>query len=249
MKRDGFTIIEMFVVIGITAILAAVSMNLAKNARENAFDVECKSNLHELAAACTRYAMETGEFPWGMKTVKGYSSYCWDFVRKTGSSVWEIGDMWSGYSAKSIVSCPKCRREKDNWDGNGLTGYNYNCSFVGKVEGDPGARKKPLKWKAVKRFDKLLLFGDAGYAGGMNKFMRSPVSANLYDTSSTGVRQAGTQSFRHRGRTNLAFADGHVESRSQAYVLGGKKGFVSENTKTGFVAPDNSIYGEEGLTE
>lgn len=249
MKRRGLTLLEVLVVIGVLGVVFAVGLRCSFNARENALDVQCKSNLRQLARLCTAYALETGEFPWGMNVVEGYSSYCWDFVKRTDSANREPGVMWGDCKLESVVSCPKCRHESDNWDGSGYTGYNYNCAYVGKVKGDAGARKKPLKWSAVKRPDRLLLFGDAGYSGGMNKFMRAPVSVPLYDSSPAGLRESGTQAFRHLGHANLSFADGRVESCATPYTLGGKKGFVDKRTRTAFAGADNGIYGEDALKE
>ena len=244
--RRGFTLVECLVTFVIVGIVAAAVVTYAASSRESAYDAQCKSNLRELARACIRYAMEKGEFPWGLKTEDGYSSFCWDFVRRDGSKDWEPGVMWLGYSDKSVVCCPKCRAENDNWDGCGFTGYNYNCAYVGKVEGDPGARRRPLRWSQVERADRLLLFGDAGYAGGMNKFMRAPASDSLSDSSTTGIRESGTQAFRHKGHANLAFADGYVIACETPYRLNGSKGYVHDATRTAFVAPDNTLYGKEG---
>ena len=83
------------------------------------------------------------------------------------------------------------------------------------------------------------LFGDGQYAGGANKFMRAPVRDRAFDGSGTSLREAGTQGFRHRGRTNVAFCDGHVESLDTPYRKGGE-GFVSPGC--GFLSPDNSLY-------
>lgn len=248
MKR-AFTLLELVIAILIIGALAAVLLAGTSSGRESAYDAQCKSNLRQLAQTCIRYAMDKGEFPWGLKTVDGYSSYCWDFVKRAGSSAWEPGEMWQGSDVRSVVSCPKCRAENDNWDGCGHTGYNYNCAYVGKVEGDPGARQKPLRWSRVGCAERLLLFGDAGYAGGMNKFMRAPASDALNDASASGLRESGTQAFRHKGHANLAFADGHVESCSTPYRASGEPGFVDEKTKTAFVDKDNSLYSGVGHDE
>lgn len=246
--RRAFTLFELVMALLVIALLVSVLLKYSSASRESAYDAQCKSNLRELAQACIRYAMDKGEFPWGLKTVEGYSSYCWDFVKRTDSSAWEPGEMWQGYKASSVVCCPKCRAESDNWDGCGLTGYNYNCAYVGKVEGDSGARTKPLRWSQVACADRLVLFGDAGYAGGMNKFMRAPLSDALNDASASGLRESGTQAFRHKGHANLSFADGHVESCSTPYRADGKPGFVDEKTKTAFVDKDNTLYGGEAYS-
>ena len=84
------------------------------------------------------------------------------------------------------------------------------------------------------------LFGDGQYVAGANKFMRSPYPMSGDAFSS---RSAGTQGFRHRGRTNAVFCDGHAETLSGRYTA------TSDPTPpaagTGFLSPDNSLYGAE----
>lgn len=49
------------------------------------------------------------------------------------------------------------------------------------------------------------LAGDGGYRAGANKFMRAPLDASVAESTV----HAGAQAFRHRGATNIAYADGH----------------------------------------
>jgi prepilin-type processing-associated H-X9-DG protein len=54
-------------------------------------------------------------------------------------------------------------------------------------------------------------------------------------------RWSGTQGFRHSGKSNAAFADGHADSLTRRFTEveeGGDK--VAPGT--GFLSPDNSIY-------
>ena len=46
--RDGFTLVELLVVITIIAILMALLLPAVQTARENAQDTQCKANLHNL---------------------------------------------------------------------------------------------------------------------------------------------------------------------------------------------------------
>ncbi len=233
--------------IALVAVVTASLLPSLQRFHEAALDARCKSNLRQLAMACAEFARNTGRFPWGSIKKDGYSTYCWDFKKRSGESVYEPGDLWQGYRAGDIVQCPKCRNAYDNWDGNGYTGYNYNCAYVGKVEGDRAKRKEPISLDDVEVPERLPLFGDGGYAGGPNKFMRAPQASRDYDYSATGLREAGTQAFRHLGHSNVAFADGHVESVSQPYTAAGKKGWVSVPAKTGFMGENNDFYGKAAL--
>lgn len=239
----GFTLIELLVVIAIIGTLVGLVSAMARSAHASAKSASCQSNLRQIAQAALSYAdAHRGEFPWGSKMVSGYSSYCWDFVT-TSDGVTEPAPMWAGSASRKVLCCPEYSKKTDNWNGNDFTGYNYNCSFVGKVEGDPALRETPRRLSTLKDASRTALFGDGEYAGGANKFMRAPKASRPYDASGRGLREAGTQGFRHKKRTNVAFCDGHVESLSQSYTSSGDPGYVAGSC--GFISPDNRLYSGE----
>ena len=181
-----------------------------------------------------------------------YRSYCWDFRKRVSDGRgWESGAMFGGANPDSVLCCPKCRREKtDNWDGNRMTGYNYNVCFLGFVENDKAKRNYPTPVEQVRHPNLVVVFGDGGYAGGPNKFMRAPFQDKQYDNSAAALRKAGTQAFRHgtgpRRHCNMAFLDGHVQEFHDPYMAGGKPGWVDEETHSAFISSGNGIYGPRG---
>ena len=239
-RECAFTLVELLAVIALVGVLAALLVPALEQGREAARAAACATNLRQLAAAALSYAADHGgEFPWGMRT-EGGETACWDFTTAGGKPrpgvIWErIPECANG----RVLQCPSYVGGNANWRGDPYTGYNYNCSYVGKVEGDPGSRAAPALLSQVEDPARTALFGDGQYAGGANKFMRAPVREKAFDGSGSGVREAGTQGFRHGGRTNVAFADGHVESLAKPYRKGGE-GFVSDGC--GFLSPDNSLY-------
>ena len=253
MMRRAFNILEIIVVVGILSVLAVVLTMATGGSKERAESARCKANLRQLALVCTRYALNEGRFPWGLKTVDGYASYGWDFRRGEDGTLL-CGEMFGGDNPDSVLLCPKCVREKtDNWDGNRLTGYNYNVCYLGYVEGDSSARTRPQRLKDIRNPDKVVLFGDGGYSGGPNKFMRAPFQDKEFDNSGASLRKAGTQAFRHGNgkerHCNMAFVDGHVEEFRKPYKAGGSEGWVDEESHTAFIAPDNVLYGKSELSE
>jgi prepilin-type processing-associated H-X9-DG protein/prepilin-type N-terminal cleavage/methylation domain-containing protein len=65
MKRVGFTLVELLVVIAVVAILVAMVLPVARAVKKRARAVMCKSNLKQLSMALTVYENENGIFPNG----------------------------------------------------------------------------------------------------------------------------------------------------------------------------------------
>jgi prepilin-type processing-associated H-X9-DG protein/prepilin-type N-terminal cleavage/methylation domain-containing protein len=236
----GFTLIEMLVVLGISGILLTLTVGAVHHVRESAQRTKCASNLRNMITAATACAEENnGRFPWASRRVKGYKSWCWDFVIPSGGKP-QPGVMWSGHGLNSVLQCPSFIDGRANWEEDPFTGYNYNCSFIGKVEGDPAVRQIPASLAQIENPARTAVFGDGQYGDGANKFMRAPKADRDNDFSNKYVRESGTQGFRHGGKANIAFADGHVEALAQPYQYGGAQGFVTPGC--GFISEDNSLY-------
>ncbi len=242
-NNSAFSLIELIVVVAICSLLTSMISYGVIYTRESARSAKCKNNLRNLAAAALAYTTENNDtFPWGMRKIGGYKSWCWDYVITSDGKVLP-GIIWNYSADKKLFQCPSFLGGNSNANGEQYTGYNYNCSFIGKVEGDSGKRRTPAKLSHIKKPDKTALFGDGEFSSGANKFMRSPKRSTTHDASSTSIREAGTQGFRHQGKTNIAFCDGHVEELTEAYNSNGELGFTS--TRCGFISPDNSLYSLE----
>jgi len=245
-STKAFTLVELLVVIGIIAVILSVLLPAMSVLRQSATSTACLSNLRQMAAAATDYALRNGgSYPPAQWTDPADFSAMrgWDFAKR-GGQVTGPGFLWAPTPVTAAQQCPAFDGGAQS-AGDAYTGYNYNTSYVGRGTGESDS---PARVARVKRPSRTLLFGDGQWKLGANKYMRSPLRSPTEDpvvyADGSAARAAGTQGFRHRGATNAAFCDGHAESLRER-TDGGNANVASG---TGFVRdpdrPDdpNSLY-------
>ncbi len=242
MKRAGFTVVELLVVMTMAFLLMALAYPAVHFGIEEGRRIGCLSNLRQMVAAAYTYAANNGgRFPPGVAyEIDGRRSaiHAWDFstVRdwdQGGQPQVRPGLLWEGAGDPRVQQCPSFRGTA-NWSGDPYTGYNYNVSYVGHGAGE--AITQPIRPSQIRNPSTCALFGDGEWEGGANKFMRSPLPAPG-DAHFSG-RYSGTQGFRHRGMSNVAFADGRAESRRDRYT----GPYENLPPNVGFLSEDNHLY-------
>ncbi len=254
LRRHGFTLVELLVVVAIIVVLISVLLPVMGRARGESRRVYCLNNLRQMALAAMNYANDQRDhYPvafmnMDVSTPGKVTHRYWDFfVTKD----WSSGDvsvkpgfLWQGKTIAKVQQCPSFEGSA-NSPGDRYTGYNYNTSYIGGQVGfvpEMGWEGvvPPARVTDVRRPDQCALFGDGEYASGANKFMRSPWPG-LRDPGFFG-RSAGTQGFRHLGRTNVAWCDGHADSLKDAYAETDPVEQDNVADGTGFLSPDNRFY-------
>jgi prepilin-type processing-associated H-X9-DG protein/prepilin-type N-terminal cleavage/methylation domain-containing protein len=240
-RPGAFTLIELLVVIALLALLTGLLLPALVQAKQRGKMVACLSNLRQMGLAANAYAADHGDtYPVAYATAVengAHVSYAWDLTTFMGNPSRIVpGLLWEGQGAGPIQQCPSFAG-KAHWIEDPHTGYNYNTSFIG--HGQFESIPEPAKAHQVRCPAATAIFGDGEFAGGANKFMRAPFP-NPGDAAFRG-RYAGTQGFRHLGRSNAAFCDGHVESLRQRYT-DNADGATKVAVGTGFLSPDNALY-------
>ncbi|HZZ43923.1 MAG TPA: H-X9-DG-CTERM domain-containing protein [Tepidisphaeraceae bacterium] len=241
----AFTLIELLVVMGIVVVVMAILLPALGIARQSAQRVQCLSNLRQMVIAANIYADRFhGSYPIAYYSDNSggvVTDYAWDLTTISGGTEPTrvvAGLLWEGKGAGAIQQCPSFDGDA-NWLVDPFTGYNYNTSYIG--HGQFETVEAPAKMVAIRRPVEVAIFGDGQWGDGANKFMRAPWPS-AGDLGFIG-RWGGTQGFRHRGKTNVAFCDGHAESLADRFV---ENADGAENVAkgTGFLSADNRAYGQ-----
>jgi prepilin-type processing-associated H-X9-DG protein len=169
-----------------------------------------------------------------------FTSYAWDFTTIQNWSPFERkvnpGLLWEGQTIEKVQQCPSFKGDS-TWLADPYTGYNYNTSFIG--HGQFETCVNPATADMVRRPDHCALFGDGQWREGANKFMRSPWQSECDKFS---FRYPGTQGYRHGGKTNVAYCDGHAATVNKCYKNTEQSQIAEIAAGTGFLSPDNSAY-------
>jgi prepilin-type N-terminal cleavage/methylation domain-containing protein/prepilin-type processing-associated H-X9-DG protein len=250
-QKTAFTLVELLVVISIISLLMGILMPVLGRTRQQGQSAVCLSNLRQMVITAMMYANSNDDyFPMAYITEKDGSlrkSIAWDFtnVNNSGQKYIEPGLLWQGEMIEEIQQCPSFRG-KANWMDDPYTGYNYNTSYIG---GSCAIKDKVVlsgtvitsaRATDVRRPKSCAIFGDGQWENGANKFMRSPFPGS-HDEGFSG-NWAGTQGYRHLGKTNVAWCDGSVHSVSDRFTETDPFGEGNIAEGTGFLSLDNGAY-------
>jgi prepilin-type N-terminal cleavage/methylation domain-containing protein/prepilin-type processing-associated H-X9-DG protein len=244
MLKKAFSLVELMVVMAVITMLLSILLPGLQRARQECKRITCLTNLRQMVIAANVYVQNNdGYYPIAYYyEISGqkFTSYCWDF---TSIKDWDTleqkvipGLLWEGQTIEKIQQCPSFNGAS-NWLDDPYSGYNYNVSYIG--HGSAEAFAKPVKAMEVKHPSKCALFGDGQWSGGANKFMRSPF---LWGKDTFPARSAGTQGFRHLGKTNVVYCDGSACSSARCYTQTEASEVPNIAPGTGFLSPDNSAY-------
>ncbi len=268
-RKSGFTLVEALVVVLVIGLLVGVLVPALRMTQRTARQTACQVNLRQMIVASLAYANSNQEAmpPAVLHFMDSgvVRTVCWDFQLGANGEPMP-GPLWQYTNTPhEIQQCPDYvapAHDADATSGEGtgaadpFTGYNYNTTFVGHEGSYPYAGADGTThdgWRAARmgtpvpafaRPERTAVFGDGGWKGGTNKFMRAPgntVEGNL------SVVSAGTQAFRHAGGcTCCAYLDGHVGTVAQpSKGLGMPEAlaeWVTDFPRNGFLSEDDSAY-------
>lgn len=239
MKRQAFTLIELLVVIAIIAILIAILLPTLNLARDQGRKMACSNNLHSLALANQIYATNFDDWGVPCRYTTDQGTSIWtsnpDFRKYIGyEGAEEVPDLSSVQTPKKY-KCPSDTQkawlhaydiESGNEQGT-LVSYGFNIEDWYPSVGQPSwtvtmsMTVLAYKMSSVQQPAQKLHFNEAhdwwskwrgaNYIDGWDVLGQGG-TVNDYKAAGCG----GPTMYRHNDSANLAFYDGHVESRHKS---------------------------------
>ena len=246
--QSAFTLIELLVVIAIIGILAALLLPVISQSKKRAQQTQCANNVRQIGLAMLLYVGENHVYPLeqelGDYDKNGFHTIInWNDVLNR-----ELGNENSdGYLERTIWRCPSAVRPA-NWDTlTGYTNsplpyisYGYNglgiwspnktnvlglgrqSAFTSSISiNSQNPPNPPVPDSEIMNPSEMMALGD-GFVGGSDGALMdgfSTLMRNYFRLINAPPNGNPNARFRHQGKANVAFCDGHVESPTLQFLF------------------------------
>jgi general secretion pathway protein G len=243
MKQEGFTIVELLVVIAVIALMTAILVPSLRQSKLQAEALLCSANVRQLVFGLTIYEEDNGTFPHVFNNTNE--------ARSTPPAGGHAGDpmqdsvgwWWFDYTADyrkrdadkdSVIWCPSRVTTDRRLTSNVLcANYGVNQSVCKKTGGKRKCSEfagRPLSSCEIRRQSESLLIIDSGYAminwGHVTDVPAKPSGNSIKDCAYVpglkmnkdkklwpGLEWDATTGRHPNNTVNAGFVDGHIERR------------------------------------
>jgi prepilin-type N-terminal cleavage/methylation domain-containing protein/prepilin-type processing-associated H-X9-DG protein len=218
LRRPGFTLLELLVVMAIIGILASLTYAGVMHAIQQAQSVQSSSNLRQLTMANMAYAADHGTFcPAGDRQ----NARRWHGARggPTGKFDATKGFL-SPYLGREqrVIGCPVLARmlkKQGKTFEEGSGGYGYNSCYLGGMresQFDEQGIYIPIPFLRVARPVDTVMFATTAYAraGGVQEYPFAEPPFWDFGDGPTQSRPSPSVHFRFDGQAIVGWCDGHV---------------------------------------
>ena len=259
-NKKAFSLIELLVVISIIALLLSVLMPVLSVARSQGRAVICRFNLHQLVLANTGYATENNGFyvpaasdMWLDVGLLRGGFHRWHGVRKKANEPFNPlkGPLVKYLADGKVKECPEKNnfvKDKKSFE-QGCGGYGYNGVYIGSQQWRSGLAGQQAYECTTRLTDvaspaETIMFTDCAMARADEgapyyleySFAEPPLNDWGYAWPSIH--------FRHRGRANVGWVDGHISSEvMNDFNIVIYDGINSSDVMLGWFGPlDNTLF-------
>jgi prepilin-type N-terminal cleavage/methylation domain-containing protein/prepilin-type processing-associated H-X9-DG protein len=225
-KRTGFTLVELLVVISIIALLLAILMPALIKTRDNAKRIICSKRLSQISLAMSAYAVDCQD-----KIVMAHDPNCAStpaLKAKLRLQLWHIlllpyvGKQVSADPGKNLSEVFFCPQDKDphpigcnKAPHAGMTSFApngcYQAATATSGEIKLGAAGG-YKFSQIRQPSACMLIAETSYAGRIyDGKCKATAALDLYSIDKLAGHHRMTSGFYHNNSMNVMFVDGHID--------------------------------------
>src|SRR3954463_1163481 len=211
MTRRAFSLVELLVVIAIISILCALLLPALASSKEQGKKAQCISNQKQLALAAQMYWDENDDvsFPYLAGATNGGKVYWFGWIKAGAEGERDFdatyGAIYPYLAERGVEICPSLEYRSSIYKlkaKGAAYGYGYNRLLGGK------------SLRQCRRPADTALFADSAQ---VNDFQapaspENPMLEEFYYFDDEV--DSATVHFRHRGKANVSFCDGHIAAES-----------------------------------
>ena len=227
--RRGLTLLELLVVVAMLAVLASVLVGVVMSSVEKGRRAHCAQNLRNLVAANGTHSANHDVYVAAAEDIMTTNRKRWHGERAGSRGAFDAGrgPLAALLGDGRLRRCASFRPGRDFQPGfetaNG--GYGYNAVGVGSTSYVGGYSKtsalRGVRPSQVDAPSQTLMFADAAFAQPYGtpdhlteySFLE-PVRHLAWGTTEEGPAARPSLHFRHQGRVNAAWVDGHLSTET-----------------------------------